>query len=128
MPTHITAARDALLTDIYSTGKTDFLSGKQIFLQGNQHWKKRRNRARATFRNRCPLACPRIFKESNAELGNKLHRRLKKRSTQSWKKHTRENDVDWRNSLMGSDVLKNQTHYRQSCRRSVSRSLLFMGV
>ena len=35
MPTHITAARDALLTYIHQTGKTEFLSGKQIFLQGN---------------------------------------------------------------------------------------------
>ena len=35
MPTHINAARDALLTYIHQTGKTEFLSGKQIFLQGN---------------------------------------------------------------------------------------------
>lgn len=35
MPTHINAARDALLTYIHTTGKTNFLSGKQIFLQGN---------------------------------------------------------------------------------------------
>ena len=35
MPTHINAARDALLTYIHQTGKTGFLSGKQIFLQGN---------------------------------------------------------------------------------------------
>jgi len=35
MPTHINAARDALLTYIHQTGRTDFLSGKQIFLQGN---------------------------------------------------------------------------------------------
>ena len=35
MPTHINAARDALLTYIYTTGKADFISGKQIFLQGN---------------------------------------------------------------------------------------------
>ena len=41
MPTHITAARDALLTYIHSTGKTDFLSGKQIFLQGNPTLEKK---------------------------------------------------------------------------------------
>ena len=35
MPTHITAARDALLNYIYKTGNTDFVSGKQIFLQGS---------------------------------------------------------------------------------------------
>ena len=35
MPTHIQAARDALLTYIHETGNTDFLAGKQIFLQGN---------------------------------------------------------------------------------------------
>ena len=35
MPTHINAARDALLTYIHTTGKTSFLSGKQIFLQGS---------------------------------------------------------------------------------------------
>ncbi len=35
MPTHITAARDALLNYIYETGKTDFVNGKQIFLQGS---------------------------------------------------------------------------------------------
>lgn len=35
MPTHIQAARDALLTYIHTTGNTSFISGKQIFLQGN---------------------------------------------------------------------------------------------
>lgn len=35
MPTHINSARDALLTYIAETGKTDFLDGKQMFLQGN---------------------------------------------------------------------------------------------
>ena len=35
MLTNINAARDALLTYIHQTGKTEFLSGKQIFLQGN---------------------------------------------------------------------------------------------
>lgn len=35
MPTHINAARDALLTYIHQTGNTAFLDGKQMFLQGN---------------------------------------------------------------------------------------------
>ena len=35
MPTHIIAARDALLSYIYRTGKTSFLKGKQIFIQGS---------------------------------------------------------------------------------------------
>ena len=35
MPTHINAARDALLNYIYRTGNAKFLSGKQIFLQGS---------------------------------------------------------------------------------------------
>ena len=35
MPTHITAARDALLNYIHETGKADFVIGKQIFLQGS---------------------------------------------------------------------------------------------
>lgn len=35
MPTHITAARDALLNYIYETGNADFVTGKQIFLQGS---------------------------------------------------------------------------------------------
>ena len=35
MPTHITGARDALLTYIHYTGKADFLKGKQIFVQGS---------------------------------------------------------------------------------------------
>ena len=35
MPTHITAARDALLNYIHETGKADFVTGKQIFLQGS---------------------------------------------------------------------------------------------
>lgn len=35
MPTHIIAARDALLSYIYYTGKANFLKGKQIFLQGS---------------------------------------------------------------------------------------------
>ena len=44
MPTHITAARDALLNYIYETGKTDFINGKQIFLQGSPTLKsKNRN-------------------------------------------------------------------------------------
>ena len=44
MPTHIIAARDALLNYIYETGKTDFVNGKQIFLQGSPTLKsKKRN-------------------------------------------------------------------------------------
>tara|TARA_B100001057_G_scaffold497149_1_gene600539 strand:- start:931 stop:2415 length:1485 start_codon:yes stop_codon:yes gene_type:complete len=35
MPTHITAARDALLNYIHKTGNADFVMGKQIFLQGS---------------------------------------------------------------------------------------------
>jgi hypothetical protein len=35
MPTHITAARNALLCYIHETGKADFLDGKMIFLQGS---------------------------------------------------------------------------------------------
>ncbi len=35
MPEHIKAARNALLTYIKQTGKTDFVNGKMIFLQGS---------------------------------------------------------------------------------------------
>ncbi|WP_256012105.1 GH3 auxin-responsive promoter family protein [Desertivirga xinjiangensis] len=35
MPEHIKAARNALLTYIYETGKADFVDGKMIFLQGS---------------------------------------------------------------------------------------------
>ncbi|MBY0245057.1 MAG: GH3 auxin-responsive promoter family protein [Sphingobacteriaceae bacterium] len=35
MPEHIKAARNALLTYIHQTGKTDFVNGKMIFLQGS---------------------------------------------------------------------------------------------
>ena len=35
MPEHIKAARNALLSYIYETGKTDFVDGKMIFLQGS---------------------------------------------------------------------------------------------
>ncbi len=35
MPYHIQAARNAILAYIYETGKTDFVSGKMIFLQGS---------------------------------------------------------------------------------------------
>jgi hypothetical protein len=35
MPTHIRAARDALLNYIHKTGNADFVEGKQIFLQGS---------------------------------------------------------------------------------------------
>ncbi|MGV3706522.1 MAG: GH3 auxin-responsive promoter family protein [Arcticibacter sp.] len=35
MPEHIKAARNALLTYIHETGKTDFVNGKMIFLQGS---------------------------------------------------------------------------------------------
>lgn len=41
MPTHINAARDALLTYIHQTGKAHFLSGKQIFLQGSPKLEKK---------------------------------------------------------------------------------------
>jgi hypothetical protein len=35
MPEHIKAARNALLTYIHETGKSDFVNGKMIFLQGS---------------------------------------------------------------------------------------------
>ena len=35
MPQHIKAARNALLTYIHETGKTNFVNGKMIFLQGS---------------------------------------------------------------------------------------------
>jgi hypothetical protein len=35
MPTHIEAARNAILNYIYQTGKADFVNGKMIFLQGS---------------------------------------------------------------------------------------------
>ena len=35
MPFHIQAARNAILSYIYETGKTDFVNGKMIFLQGS---------------------------------------------------------------------------------------------
>ncbi len=35
MPFHIEAARNAILNYIYETGKTDFVDGKMIFLQGS---------------------------------------------------------------------------------------------
>ena len=41
MPTHITAARDALLNYIHETGNTDFVNGKQIFLQGSPRLNKK---------------------------------------------------------------------------------------
>jgi len=40
MPEHIKAARNALLTYIHETGKTDFVNGKMIFLQGSPVMKK----------------------------------------------------------------------------------------
>ena len=42
MPTHITAARDALLNYIHETGNTDFVTGKQIFLQGSPILEKKK--------------------------------------------------------------------------------------
>jgi acyl-CoA synthetase (AMP-forming)/AMP-acid ligase II len=42
MPTHITAARDALLNYIHETGNTDFVTGKQIFLQGSPVLEKKK--------------------------------------------------------------------------------------
>jgi len=35
MPSHITSARNALLSYVYETGNADFLNGKLIFLQGS---------------------------------------------------------------------------------------------
>ncbi len=41
MPEHIKAARNALLTYIHETGKTDFVNGKMIFLQGSPTLQKK---------------------------------------------------------------------------------------
>ncbi|MGJ5643013.1 GH3 auxin-responsive promoter family protein [Formosa sp. S-31] len=41
MPTHIDAARNAILMYIYETGKTDFVDGKMIFLQGSPELEKK---------------------------------------------------------------------------------------
>lgn len=41
MPYHVQAARDALLEYIYKTGKSDFVSGKMIFLQGSPELTKK---------------------------------------------------------------------------------------
>lgn len=41
MPEHIKAARNALLTYIYETGKADFVDGKMIFLQGSPEMDKK---------------------------------------------------------------------------------------
>ena len=35
MPSHINSARDAILNYIYQTGNVDFVTGKQIFIQGS---------------------------------------------------------------------------------------------
>ena len=40
IPTHIRGARDAILNYIYHSKKTAFITGKQIFLQGNPKLKK----------------------------------------------------------------------------------------
>jgi hypothetical protein len=41
MPEHIKAARNALLSYIYETGKADFVDGKMIFLQGSPALEKK---------------------------------------------------------------------------------------
>jgi hypothetical protein len=41
IPGHIRAARDAILVYIHRTGKTDFVDGKMIFLQGNPTLKEK---------------------------------------------------------------------------------------
>nr|WP_294900436.1 GH3 auxin-responsive promoter family protein [uncultured Pedobacter sp.] len=41
MPEHIKAARNALLSYIHETGKTDFVNGKMIFLQGSPKMDKK---------------------------------------------------------------------------------------
>lgn len=41
MPEHIKAARNALLSYIHETGKTDFINGKMIFLQGSPEMDKK---------------------------------------------------------------------------------------
>ncbi|WP_017257802.1 GH3 auxin-responsive promoter family protein [Pedobacter arcticus] len=41
MPEHIKAARNALLSYIHETGKTDFVNGKMIFLQGSPEMDKK---------------------------------------------------------------------------------------
>ncbi len=42
MPTHIRAARNAILCYIEETGKTDFVNGKMIFLQGSPEMSKKK--------------------------------------------------------------------------------------
>ena len=61
MPTHINAARDALLTYIDQTGKTDFLSGKQIFLQGNPTLEKKRRHCFGAIIWDCRTLCAILF-------------------------------------------------------------------
>jgi hypothetical protein len=41
MPEHVKAARNALLTYIYETGRAEFVNGKMIFLQGSPVLKKK---------------------------------------------------------------------------------------
>jgi hypothetical protein len=41
MPTHVNAARNAILIYIHETGNTQFVDGKMIFLQGSPVLKKR---------------------------------------------------------------------------------------
>ena len=126
MPTHITAARDALLTYIHSTGKTDFLSGNKFFSKESNIGKKG------------GIGLGRL----SGIVAHYVPSYLQKSRMPSWETNCID---DWEEkvdaiveetlpekmTLIGGIphgfrcTLKNQTHYRQSCRRSVSRVLSF---
>ena len=77
MPSHTTAARDAILNYIHETGNTDFVTGKQIFLQGSPELDTYQWDSNRTVVGHSSTLCAQLFTtKPHAKLGNQLYRRL----------------------------------------------------
>ena len=74
MPSHIEAARNAILCYINETGKSDFVNGKMIFLQGSPEMKEQNGiQSRAPI-GYCGSLCSKISsKKPITKLGNQLY-------------------------------------------------------
>ena len=72
MPTHITAARDALLNYIHETGNTDFVNGKQIFLQGSPTLNQKTGISSADYRGSLPTMFPSICRKTGCLPGKRI--------------------------------------------------------
>ena len=94
MPTHITAARDALLNYIFKTGNSDFVNGKQIFLQGSPVLEKSRGV---------------IFGRLSGIVAHYVPRYLQKSRMPSWDTNCIENWEDKVDAIVNETISENMT-------------------